>query len=249
MAEGVDEEVQRVLERKQAELQDLRDKRRAGKPVATQLRDIDARIKRKAEQLEKKDKALEALRSEREEVERKRAEIDKKEEEVVKEKEAARLLLESLQVQKAQLEKLAAPELQVEAQQRMRSNEALLREAVGLIAVLAGKLGETDNELADKVLRMRQQVVVNGLSTTPDAEGDVGMDADGQAGGGLGGGGPSSGNLEDDDYDSDDGVDYQTAVGLGITQQIIVASDGPPVVQTGEASAPPGEAGGRFQPF
>ena len=52
----------------QAELQDLGDKKRAGKPVATQLRDIDARIKRKAKQLEKKDNALEALRSEREEV-------------------------------------------------------------------------------------------------------------------------------------------------------------------------------------
>ena len=94
---------------------------------------------------------------------------------------------------------------------------------------------------------MRQQVVDNDLSNAPDLEGDARMDTDGQAGMGTDG----LGNMEDDydDYDSDDDADHQATAGLGITQQIVAASEGLPVAQTGEASAPPGESGERFKPF
>ena len=109
----------------------------------TSLREIDARIKRKVEQLEKKDKALEALRRDSGEVEKKRAAIDQQEGEVVAERKAAQEALESLQAQRSQVEQLVVPEVHEAAKQRIRDQGVLLQQVLGFFtATVDGKPGD-----------------------------------------------------------------------------------------------------------
>ena len=210
LAGGPSEGLQRVVDERRAALQDLRDKRRSGKPVATQLRDIDARIKRKTEQLGKKDKALEALQRDRDEVEKKRAELDRKEELVVKEKEETRAALESLQAQRAQVEQLVAPEVQEAASQRKRDNDARLQEILGWME-------EAGNAKADMLQGLRQMVADNNAADYSGAQHANSMETDEpDTVPGLDGD-----DLDDEDFNSDD----DAAIGLGITPTVDKAQE------------------------
>ena len=202
------EVLQNLVDGKRAEVQELRDKRRSGKPITTQLREIDARIKRKAEQLEKKDKALEALRKDRDEVEKRRAAIDQKEAEVVAEKRAAQEALDTLQVQRSQVEQLVVPEVQEAAKQRVRDQGVLLQQLMGFFtAAVDGKPG-ADPAI---VLQNLQQLVVLNSQACQEPPGATGMETDGVGADGNDGVGVDGNGLDDEDFCSED-----PAVGMGM---------------------------------
>ena len=191
------EGLQGEVDKRRAELQELRDKRRSGKPPLTQLRDLDGRIRRKTEQLGKKVKAREVLQERRDKVEKERAEIDREEEQVVKEEEEDRAALKDLQSQRAQVELLAASGAQEAASQQRRNNEAKVQEAVEYLEGLR-KLGAVDDENMQnlrQLLEGNSAVGSNGGQRANDMETD-------ELGAGPGLGGDDLGN---EDFNSDDG--------------------------------------------
>ena len=204
LADGSDETMQAALDAKQAELQRLRAKRRAGKPITTQKWELEGKIKKKEDQLQRKDKAMEGLRLERDEIELKRAALDRREAAMAQETAQLQVALDGFLEEKAQLEAQVVPEV--------RNQGALLQQVMGYFtAAVDGKPGA---DPATALRNVQQLLALNGQACQePPAATCMETDGEGAGAGSNGGEDLDSINL-DEDYDSEERED--PAVGLGM---------------------------------